>query len=117
MRGGQRNLKPLPGLLLSFLRQILVVVTAVLVYTELFWNALIWGTLATVAIVIPGTADWKQSPQWMYDRFQTYLGWATNPKLAIYSTPLIGRFVSLHKKDLEDLSLIFRLLSFVLVET
>jgi len=50
VRGGQRGFKPLPGLLLLFLRQILVFVTAILVYTELFWNALIWGTLATVAI-------------------------------------------------------------------
>uniref|UniRef100_A0A7S0R4Z2 Uncharacterized protein n=1 Tax=Pyramimonas obovata TaxID=1411642 RepID=A0A7S0R4Z2_9CHLO len=100
----------LPGLLLLLLRQFLVFVAAVLVYTELFWNTLAWGTLATAAIVLPG---W--SPHSMYSRFHTYLGAATSPELAMYSTPLLGRFVSLHKQDLEDLSLMFRVLSFLLV--
>eukprot|EP00976_Prorocentrum_cordatum_P073697 1181218-Prorocentrum_minimum.AAC.2 len=92
------------------LRQVLVFLTAVLVYTELFWNTLAWGTLTTAAIVMPG---WR-SPRSMYDRFHTYLGYATSPELAIYSTPLLRRFASLHKQDLEDLSLIFRCLSFLL---
>ena len=95
------------------LRQLLIVVTALLVYTELFLLTMAWGTLTTLTMVFPvGTA----SPGKSFRRFYAYLASVTSPRLALHATPVIGRFVPLHKPQrLADLSVMFRLLAFVLI--
>jgi len=96
-----------------FVRQILICATAMLVYTELFWQTVAWGSLATMSVMLPA---WKgvPSPREAYVKFRAYLRSTISPALALRSTPFVGQFVPIRKEKLANHSLFFRLFSFVI---
>eukprot|EP00854_Cymbomonas_tetramitiformis_P004246 gene4246-5229_t len=101
-------------LMVLLLRQILVSLAAILVYTELVLLTLGWGWLTYMSLWLPGHSKKRQS---FWKSFTTYFFCTVSPRLAIRTVPVVGRALALDshaKKKLEDTSFMYRFLSFLI---
>lgn len=101
-------------LMVLLLRQILVSLAAILVYTELVLLTLGWGLLTYTSLWLPGHSKKRQS---FWKSFTTYFFCTFSPRLAIRTVPVVGRALALDshaKKKLEATSFMYRFLSFLI---